>query len=303
MSLYYYGSYYYGSYYYNNYNYASQVVKTLNDGEDTVTVGSIACNSKITTGNDDDKVIVQGHVSGNTIIDTSGIVVEEVAGTPDTEEIVYDPVTDEYITIIIPGTPAVEGRTDDDLVSICGSTYDCTTIKTGAGDDVIKVGDSVKEYSKIYAGEGDDIVSVVNQIGCKAKIDGGEGFDTLYIGEGTSKCGSVSQYADAYGSSLSGFEKIVLGGNSTIDLTIADVMRNNDDGDLFINGTSSNLVDLGGYNSNNNHYYQSYMANDRMGGCWEKTGSETVDGVEYKIFQNSIADDLQVYIEHGVAVI
>lgn len=168
-------------------NIQGKSVIDLADNNDEITVDSIQHDAKILTANDDDKVTLNGSMFNNTVIDTSGEYIEAkdaVPGTPDRPGKVYDYDLDEYVDIIIPGTPgipAVEGRSDDDIVHVKGSTYNNSSIEVGDGINIIKIGEDVDDYSTIHAGKHQDTLIVGDDLEDYSQTDLGAGDNLIHI--------------------------------------------------------------------------------------------------------------------------
>lgn len=308
------------------------VVETA-DGKDTVNVGEMVHSSKIITGNGDDKVAIKKDVSDNAMIDTSGVVAAAIPGTPGSPAIpgtlpLYGTRPDGTLYLIAPGkpgtpavpaTPGTPAKTDNDVIKIDKSVTDNARVKTGDGDDCVTICGNVAKSAEVDTGTGadkvcitsmtdqarvllganDDCLTVKHLLG-NAHADGGQGTDTLVINGGANRYfGSISANVDM--EDVNGFEVVKLEYNSTVDLKLSDVIRNNDDGILFIKGGSSSKVDLGANNWNSD---PSFFANlNDAQGRWHHDSSKVVDGVSYHVYTHSASNDYSVYIEQGVQVI
>lgn len=152
-------------------------VVDLADNDDEVTVTHMKHDAKILTANDDDKVIVNGSMFNNTLVDTAG---EHIEASPAKPAVTY-PNPDGTVVVLKPAQPAVVGRSDDDIVQVKGSTYNKSKIEVGDGVNVIEIGDDVDDYSTIHAGKHQDTLIVGDDLEDHSKTDLGAGNNIIHI--------------------------------------------------------------------------------------------------------------------------
>lgn len=161
-----------------------------------------------------------------------------------------------------------------------GDNTDIDTVDGGPGNDTLLGGAG----DTLLGGEGDDLFQVTDLT--FAQIDGGDGTDTIqFTGAGDSfNLGQLS------GGQVTGIEQIDLSAVADATLTLdADVVLDITDGVNALTGEDNSLVIAGD-------------AGDQVdiGDGWEETGSTTIEGESYTVYQND--NGAQIAVDDQVSV-
>ncbi|MUG32484.1 beta strand repeat-containing protein, partial [Psychrobacter sanguinis] len=287
---------------------------TTGTGNDTLTVGDAILNATINLGDGTNIITVEVGITNNADIDTgSGVDTITVGGNVlDSANISTGAEAD---TVNIAGGMSNAAQiltgTGNDTVTIEGVLAGQNSrIDLGEGDDTLVVGGNLSDQPTILAGSGNDtltfngaILSTVDNIDLGAgddvmnaaarmdgRVDGGVGNDTFNI-TGSGESISLDDLINIENINLNGFGRI-----------LNDVNRDALTNDLFIQGDSSDRVNIGRQNLTGTNTSET-SANG--GGTWSDTGDFAQDGVTYDVWTNSNGNgnDYTVYIEQGINVI
>ncbi|WP_039156527.1 Ig-like domain-containing protein, partial [Gallibacterium anatis] len=275
------------------------------DGNDTIIINKLpnklvaleADNSRISGGNGDDTITINGDLfgTGNQILGEAGNDTITINGN------------------IRGSNNLIDGGAGDDIITVQGDVLKDLggefTIRGGDGNDTISVGNiSTERNMSIFAGNGNDIVTIKNVKGDNDHIiDLGEDvnktdYDILSI-EGSQSEGYNNQFSiggrPSDHTQIWGAEEIRFTGTGvTVKIESGNLVNNNTGSspvgqdELFIRndgGDATNKVDLSG-----------------SGWTKSKTAVEhSFNGVSYQnvdVYKHSSSDDI-LYIQQGVTVI
>ncbi|SUO91847.1 hypothetical protein [Suttonella indologenes] len=280
----------------------------MSGGDDYLFVdGNITSGPKIDMGSGNDKLEVKGGFAagfysiklgnGNDILDIATNIDNSV-----TADIDAGAGNDIFrIGGNWDGKGTVDFGAGDDIATIGGYIAGAKTIDFGEGNDVLIVNGkapaiipgtpSIYGNNTITMGAGNDTVVVKGKI-TATKLDAGDGYDILrFSDEGVEQ--NLSNIVNFELIDLTGSQK----GANRLNISIDDVLKNGDtvteiDGvsykGLFINGTSSDTVDLG----NNG---------DRGLGGFEKTTENVPNG--YKAYWDGSNKESLIFIQNDINII
>ncbi|HCA5061095.1 TPA: hypothetical protein MW168_003747, partial [Acinetobacter baumannii] len=298
-------------------------------GDDTVTIGGLVgglYGSNIYLGSGSDNLTVGNDFAGLLDLGSGGVM-----------------PTDYYATyhndgLSLGNDSNMDLATDINIVNILGNIQSSSEIYGGVGKDTITT-KGVNNASTITLGAGNDQLTVTNELGIgtgspvidlgagddtftwggiwssvdsSTKIQGGTGADTLILNSTTAPTNTDIMHISSQ--VFTGFEKIVLQNNATVDIRYSDLLADTTNtGPLYITGTSSNKVDLGGgsYYGDWNTDTDLNLRDGNLGATtyWKKTGTytDTVTNTTYDIYHHDSAGVTNltndVYIQQGIIVI
>ncbi|MGV6988222.1 Ig-like domain-containing protein [Testudinibacter sp. P80/BLE/0925] len=223
-----------------------------------------------------------------------------------------------------------------------GIMYYSSKIDLGGGNDTLIV-DQIRDNSKVYMGDGNDSVTITKTFGrgdgsalvdmgagndtltwsgnagmgyndlgsFNSKMLGGTGIDKLIVDSNVASGNDVISHISTV--NFTGFEQIQLKNQAVLDIRYGDLFNDNTrEGNFYVMGGSTNKVDLGQSNWNNDGVAKiSLVDNGAVGnsyynGSWVKQSSTTVEGITYDIYRHNSAassSDNDVYIQQGIIVI
>ncbi|TNG91738.1 hypothetical protein FHQ28_11045, partial [Pasteurellaceae bacterium USgator11] len=250
----------------------------LGDGENIIqTDDTFRYNKTITTGSGDDVIYVAKYIN-----DTNNINLG--AGN----DVIYTG-TD------LDGTHNIVMGKGDDSIITGGNIKGSGTIYFTDGNDRLEVGGWIEGSSSIYMGNDNDTVVIKGSLGQNNNLinntllDAGWGQDTLTF---TGNDGVVDM------TKVRGFEVINLGNTDKhVDLVIGDLIYANAPTKIYINGGSTDVVDLG----DNNWSSDTVSSTPRLG-TWTSTQGTGADA-GYTIWTDTTNTSIQVLIQNTVTVL
>ncbi|MGR3807904.1 Ig-like domain-containing protein [Pasteurella testudinis] len=304
-------------------------------------VGGHIYDSTIILGAGDDTLTTYNYLQDATIIGDAANTPIALDSSPYTPIGTPRDVKDSGISSLTGDDTVILGVNADGSRNGKGIMYYSSKIDLGGGNDTLIV-DQIRDNSKVYMGDGNDSVTITKTFGRgdgSALVDMGAGNDTLTwsgnAGMGYNDLGSISSKmlggtgvdklivdsnVPSGGNVIShistvnftGFEQIQLKNQAVLDIRYGDLFNDTTrEGNFYVMGGSTNKVDLGQSNWNNDGVDKiSLVDNGAAGngyynGSWVKQSSTTVEGITYDIYRHSEANgsDNDVYIQQGIIVI
>jgi hypothetical protein len=278
------------------------------DGQDNVTVdGYVLGTSRIELGAHNDSLKIGGDLEGSAKVNMGdGDNTIKVGGFVEYASQITAGSGNDVLQVgaKLVGQAMVNLGDGNNTVQL-GGLLDNATLFTGSGQDTIDLGqcfDGMTGKTAVSTGAGNDTISFHGSY-MDGIVNGGAGKDTLILDNNKYYCYTDMSFSTK---NINGIEKVQLDGTNVLDVRYSDLVADTGrSGALMVTGASGSKVDIGANNWNTDPSYCASL-NDASGGKWAKTGTQTVDGIQYDVYHHSYAgastaNDL--YIQQGLTVI
>lgn len=293
-------------------------------GNDDITIdGNVVLGSKVLGGTGNDDIEIGGNVTSSTVDggagDDSIYIKGDVEGPAGSRSVVRagtgaDEVTSDGTVQV--GSTIDMGKGDDiDKLHVKGNFVG--NAYTHEGDDTVTI-DGTFGFNSVSStldlGAGDDTVTIGNiyeqpmsNAGTRL-IDGGEGYDALYFTkEGRANIGTIHNFEEIHleGLDTTGDGQIDTNPDVRIDLKFEDLVASNG---MKIFGDAGDTVDLGDNgtrpgNVEGEKMQDNIAALEGNRKYWNNVDTQTIDGVEFNVWQYEDQADKQVFIQTDITVI
>ena len=278
------------------------------DGQDNVTVdGYVLGTSRIELGAHNDSLKIGGDLEGSAKVNMGdGDNTIKIGGFVEYASQITAGSGNDVLQVgaKLVGQAMVNLGDGNNTVQL-GGLLDNATLFTGSGQDTIDLGqcfDGMTGKTAVSTGAGNDTISFHGSY-MDGIVNGGAGKDTLILDNNKYYCYTDMSFSTK---NINGIEKVQLDGTNVLDVRYSDLVADTGrSGALMVTGASGSKVDIGANNWNTDPSYCASL-NDASGGKWAKTGTQTVDGIQYDVYHHSYAgastaNDL--YIQQGLTVI